>query len=139
MSRKLLELHRAQISQRRRKSLAIVPKLNALKPKTEGGSDYANIYQHSFAFGTSTRLTDFTSGYPRRLAISPDGANVLYEYQATGEWYDLYLDLDLWMMDRNGNGQTLFVQDARAPAWSLQMVPPPVIMDKKVFLPFVRR
>jgi len=110
-----------------------------LYSKTEGWSDYANIYQYTFATGTSTRLTDFTSGYPRRLAISPDGANVVYEYQATGDWSDLYLDLDLWMMDRNGNGHTLFIQDARAPAWSLQMVPPPVIMDKKVFLPFVRR
>lgn len=26
--------------------------------------------------------------------ISPDGAHVVYEYQATGDWLDQYLDLD---------------------------------------------
>lgn len=110
-----------------------------LYSKTEGWGDYGNVYQYIFATGSSTRLTDFTSGYPRRLTVSPDGANVIYEYQATGDWLDQYLDLDLWMMDRYGNSQTLFVQDARAPAWSNQALPPPVTMDKKVYLPLICR
>ena len=32
-------------------------------------------------FAPNTRLTDFTSGYPRRLNISPAGADVVFEYQ----------------------------------------------------------
>lgn len=110
-----------------------------LYSKTEGWNEYANIYKYSFATGTATSLTNFTSGYPRRLSISPDGAHVVYEYQANGEWTDLYYDLDLWMMDRYGNGQTMFVQNARAPAWSPVAVPGPIEYDHYVFLPLVRK
>jgi Tol biopolymer transport system component len=108
-----------------------------LYSKTEGWNEYANIFKYSFTSGTSTRLTDFTSGYPRRLSISPDGMQVVYEYQANGEWTDLYVDLDLWMMDSDGNGRTLFVQNARAPAWSPVAVPEPVVYDHYIFLPSV--
>ncbi len=105
--------------------------------KTEEFNGYANIFKYSFATGTSTRLTNYSSGYPRRLSISPDGAHVVYEYQAKGEWTDLVYDIDLWMMDSNGDGQTLFVQDARAPAWSPVAIPEPVVLDHQVFLPAV--
>jgi len=108
-----------------------------LYSQTEGFNEYANIFKYSFATGTSTRLTDFTSGYTHRMSISPDGAQVVFEYQASGEWTDLYIDIDLWMMDRYGNGQTLFVQDARAPAWSPAALPEPVVYDHFVFLPSV--
>lgn len=107
--------------------------------KTGGFNDYANIYEYSFASGTATPLTNYTSGYPRGLSISPDGAHVVYEYQANGTWTDLTYDLDLWMMDRDGNGQTLFVQNARTPAWSPVAVPEPTVYDHYLFLPFVHK
>ena len=110
-----------------------------LYSKTEGWGEYANIFKYSFASGTSTRLTNFTSGYPRRLSISPDGAQIVFEYQATGDWLDLYYDLDLWKMDSNGNGQTLFVSDARAPTWSQAAMEAPIVDENFVFLPFVRK
>jgi hypothetical protein len=110
-----------------------------LYSKTEGWNQYANIFRYSFSSGTSTRLTNYTSGYPRHLSISPDGNQVVYEYQAKGEWTDLYYDLDLWMMDRTGKGQTMFVQNARAPAWSPVALPEPVVYDSYVFLPSVCR
>jgi len=110
-----------------------------LYSKTEGWNEYANIFQYSFATGTSTRITHYTSGYPRRLSISPDGLRVVYEYQAAGEWTDLYYDLDLWMMDRNGSGQTLFVENARTPAWSPVDVSGPIVFDHSIFVPFTRK
>ncbi len=113
-----------------------------LYSKTEGFNAYANIFKYSFATGTSTRLTNFTSGYPRRMSISPDGAHIVYEYQATGDYTDLIYNLDLWMMDRYGNGQTLFVENARAPAWSqvaLPEPPSPIVYDNFVFVPFVTK
>ncbi len=108
-----------------------------LYSKTEGFGETADIYKYSFATQASTRLTNFTSGYPRRLSISPDGAHVVYEYQATGNWSDIELNLDLWMMNPNGSGQTLFVQNARAPSWSPVALPEPVVYNHQVFLPLV--
>ncbi len=105
---------------------------------TEGFGDTANIYHYSFTSGTSTRVTNFTSGYPRKLSLSPDGAYVVFEYQATGEWYDLYLDLDLYVMDQYGNA-SLLVENARAPAWSPVAVPGPVVLDHYVFIPAMRK
>ena len=108
-----------------------------LYSQTEGFNEYANIFKYTFANQTSTRLTDFTSGFTRNMSVSPDGAHIVFEYQATGDWIDLSYDLDLWMMDRYGNGQALFVQDARAPAWSPAALPEPVVYDHFVYLPSV--
>ncbi len=105
---------------------------------TEGFGETANIYHYSFASGTSNRVTNFTSGYPRRMSVSPDGAHAVFEYQATGNWYDIDLSTDLYVMDQYGNS-SLLVQNARAPAWSPVAIPGPVVLDQKVFVPAVRR
>ncbi len=105
---------------------------------TEGFGDNANIYHYSFDSGISTQLTNFTSGYPRRLSVSPDGAYVVFEYQATGNWYDFSFNTDLYVMDQYGN-TSLLVEDARAPAWSPVAVPEPVVYDHFVFIPSVRK
>ncbi len=105
---------------------------------TEGFGYNANIYHYSFASGTSTRVTNFTSGYPRRLSLSPDGAYVVFEYQATGNWYDYAFSTDLYVMDQYGNA-SLLVEDARAPAWSPTAIPGPVVYDNFVYLPSVRK
>ena len=60
-----------------------------LYSQTESFNEYANIFKYSFATGTITRLTNNTSGYPRRLSVSPDGAHIVYEYQSKGDWMDL--------------------------------------------------
>ncbi len=107
-----------------------------LYSKTEGFGHNANISEYSFATGTSTRITNFTSGFPRQMSVSPDGTQVVFEYQATGEWSDYAYSLDLYMMDRNGNA-SLFVEDARAPAWSPADIPMPVPQDHFTFIPAV--
>ncbi len=107
-----------------------------LYSRTEGFGESANIYEYDFASGTSTQITNFTSGYPRRLSVSPDGSHVVFEYQASGSWYDYSYNLDLYMMDRYGNA-SLFVEDARAPAWSPAALPGPVVLDQRVFVPAV--
>ncbi len=96
---------------------------------------YGNIFEFRFATQQSTRLTDFTSGFPRDLTISPDGKNVVFEYQATGDWTDLNPSIDLWMMNRDGSGAALFVANGQSPAWSPTVLP----VYRYLFLPVVTR
>jgi Tol biopolymer transport system component len=110
-----------------------------LYSKTEGYGQYANIYEYRFASNTSTNITGFSSGYPRRLSISPDGTRVVYEYQDSGEWTENNPSLDLWMMNRNGSGRSLFVANGRNPAWSPQDLPTPAVLDKIIYLPGIHR
>jgi Tol biopolymer transport system component len=110
-----------------------------LYSQTEGFNHYANIFKYTFATGSSTRLTDYTSGYPRNISVSPDGSQVLYEYQATGDLFDLYYDIDLYRMDINGTGSTLFLADAREPAWSSVSVAGPLVFDHFVYIPAVSK
>jgi hypothetical protein len=71
------------------------------------------------------------------LAWLPDGQKIVYEYQGSGYWYEENPAIDLWIMNRNGSGQALFVQGARAPAWSPADIPGPVVYDHAIFLPLV--
>ena len=96
---------------------------------------FGNIFEFRFATQQSTRLTDFTSGFPRGLTISPDGSKVVFEYQASGDWTDLNPSIDLWMMNRDGSQQTLFVQNGQSPAWSPSALP----VYRYVYLPLLRK
>jgi Tol biopolymer transport system component len=96
---------------------------------------FGNIFEFKFATQQSVRLTSFTSGFPRELTVSPDGQRVAFEYQATGDWSDLNPPIDLWMMNRDGSGATLFVENGHAPAWS----PGPLPSYYYVYLPVLTR
>lgn len=61
----------------------------------------------------------------------------MYEYQESGTWYEENPAIDLRIMNRNGSGQALFVEAARAPAWSPAALPEPVVYDHAIFLPLV--
>jgi hypothetical protein len=52
-------------------------------------------------------------------------------------WTDIYADLDLWMMNRDGSQQALFVPNGREPAWSLTDTPEPLVLDRPLFLPVI--
>jgi hypothetical protein len=96
---------------------------------------FGNIFEYKFATKTSTRLTSFTSGYPRELTISPDGKKVVFEYQATGDWSDSNISIDLWMMNRDGSGAAVFVKNGQSPAWSPSALP----VYRYTYLPFLRK
>lgn len=104
---------------------------------TEGFNRYSNMFLYTFADQKVTRLTEGDSGYTRKLSVSPDGTQIVFEYQAEGDYMDLYLDLDLWVMDNEGF--RLLAEDARAPAWSPSALPEPIVYDHFTFLPMVRK
>jgi hypothetical protein len=86
--------------------------------------DIANLWEYSFATGQSTQLTEVPNHtYTRDMSVSPDGSTILFEYQASGDWIDANPPIDLYMMNRDGSGASLFIEDARTPVWSLQDIP----------------
>jgi hypothetical protein len=101
--------------------------------------DKADLWEYSFATGQSRRVTNVPHGFARRMAISPDGQKIVYEYQPSGYWYQENPAIDLWMVNRDGSGRTLFVTGGRAPAWSRQDVPDPIVFDQKLSLPLILR
>lgn len=101
--------------------------------------DKADIFEYSFASGTSKRVTNVPGGFIRRMAISPDGKKIVYEYQQYGDWYQEYQEIDLWIMNRDGSEATLFVENGRTPAWSPAPLPEPVVYDHHIFLSLVRK
>jgi hypothetical protein len=83
---------------------------------TESFDSYANIYAYSFASGQVTRLTSFTDEFAVQLSVSPDGQQIVFERVT-----DLYFSSEpasLWIMNRDGSGLRLLVENGRAPAWS---------------------
>jgi len=99
--------------------------------------EIANIFEYDFATGESARLTDFAQGWTRSMTISPNGQQVVFERQTSGDWMDGDPATDLWIMDRDGSGQRLFVRNGRSPAWSPTTLPAP--LTPRAYLPFVRR
>jgi hypothetical protein len=90
---------------------------------TSNWIDKADVFEYSFATGQSRRVTNLSGGFIRRMSVSPDGQQIVYEYQTRGYWYDENPSTDLWVMNRDGSGQALLVEDGRAPAWSPQPIP----------------
>jgi hypothetical protein len=89
----------------------------------ENWYDNSDIFEYSFSTGQSQRVTNHAYGFIRRMTISPDGQKVVYEYQPYGYWYVENPYTDLWIMNRDGSGQVLLVEDGRAPAWSPTSIP----------------
>ena len=80
----------------------------------------ANLYLYSFDTGQVTPLTDFGSTeYAGRLSVSPDAQSIVFERATlwsflTGE----LVEPELWVMNRDGSGLRLLVENGRAPVWS---------------------
>ncbi len=96
---------------------------------------YSNIFEYNFATQQSSGLTGDTSGFIRDLTISPDGKNIVLEYQASGDWSDLNPAIDLWMLNLDGGGATLLVKNGQSPAWSPTALP----VTRSLYLPLVIR
>jgi hypothetical protein len=86
---------------------------------TENYDDNADIYEYNFASRKSTRLTGLNGEFARRISISPDGQQVVFE-RATALWYGGWEEpmVDLWIMNRDGSNLRLLVKNGYAPAWS---------------------
>lgn len=106
---------------------------------TEEYGEQANLYAYHFTTGASTRLTNFTGSFTRLVSVSPDGQRAIFERQVGGDWTDEDPDIDLWMMNIDGSGVQLFLEDARSPAWGRvgAVVQPPPSAAVQVFLPVV--
>lgn len=91
----------------------------------------ANVYRYDFASGQSTPLTSFTDTFARDVSISPDGQQIVFDRAATQDT----LSSDLWIMNSNGSGQKLLVQDGRVPSWSQKAPHTP----NRAYLPLLSR
>ncbi len=110
----------------------------AMSEDTDIG-EKADIYEYLFSSGQVTRLTDFTTEWAYQLSISPEGQHIVFErVKELLVWEDP--QVDLWIMNRDGSGQRLLVENGRAPAWSpgdIQLPPPPPSLDFRAYLPFM--
>lgn len=99
----------------------------------------ANIFIYTFANKASTRVTHYTDQFAGQLSVSPDGQQIVFE---RGSSIDIGYELensDLYIVNRNGSGVRLLVANGRAPAWRPGASAPPVTLNRRVYLPFMRK
>lgn len=108
----------------------------------------SNLFEYSFATGKATQLTRFDGEFAGQLTVSPDGRQIVFERSTSmPEFGDTLNDPDLWLMQRDGTGLRLLVQNGRSPAWgSPQQQPAPgpaptpdPNLPERAFLPLLRR
>ncbi len=85
---------------------------------------FGNIFEFNFNSHQSVQLTQFTSGFTHEISVSPDGKKVVFEYQATGDWKDDFISIDLYTMNRDGSNVSFLVKDGHSPAWSPSVLSP---------------
>lgn len=73
----------------------------------------SNLYEYNFATSGVRKITQLTNEYVRGFSISPDGQRVAFERTT-----DLRGQSDLWIVQRDGSGLRLLVQNANSPAWN---------------------
>lgn len=95
----------------------------------------ANIYEYSFSTRSSRQITTFESTFAGQLSVSPDGSQIVFERSAAP---DYSLATDLWLVNRDGSGLELLVEDGQAPAWGPQGEPPPPGTER-IYLPVTIR
>jgi hypothetical protein len=81
-----------------------------------------NIFEYDFATRQITQLTDFNDRSVNRMTVSPDGQYVVFE-RTTDPVFDPMSSL--WIMNRDGTGLRMLINDAGRPAWGRVSAPPP--------------
>lgn len=79
----------------------------------------ANLFVYDFASRQTARVTSFSGEFAGPLSVSPDGQQIVFERAA--EMVEFGYDLvnpDLWVVNRDGGGLRLLVENGRVPAWS---------------------
>jgi hypothetical protein len=82
-----------------------------------GGS---KLFEYSFAAGSTTLIAEFAdhAGAP---GVSPGGQQIVFERGSSSDLVTgIITDPDLWIINRDGSGLRLLVENARLPVWSLQ-------------------
>ena len=79
----------------------------------------ANLFIYDIDSGKATRVTSLVGDFAGQVSVSSDGQQFVFERAAElTEFNAGLLDPDLWLVNRDGSGSRLFVEDAYAPAWS---------------------
>ena len=73
----------------------------------------SNLYEYSFATSSVHKITQLANEYVRGFSISPDGQRVVFERTT-----DLGGQSSLWIVQRDGSGLRLLVDNANSPAWN---------------------
>lgn len=92
----------------------------------------ANLYEYNFASGQVTSMTNFNNTFAGQLTVSSDGQAIVFERSSAS---DGSAPTDLWVINRDGSGLRLLVENGRAPAWN----PGPSLpsLDSHVYLPVI--
>jgi hypothetical protein len=76
----------------------------------------SNLFAYDFASGQVTPLTDFADEYAGYPSLSPSGQQIVFARTT-----DLSgAQVDLWVMNRDGSGLRLLVEDGSVPTWSMR-------------------
>jgi Tol biopolymer transport system component len=82
-----------------------------------GGS---KLFVYSFAANSTTLVAEFADhvGAP---SVSPDGQQIVFERGNSSDLVTgIITDPDLWIINRDGSGLRLLVENGHLPVWSLQ-------------------
>jgi Tol biopolymer transport system component len=82
----------------------------------------SNLFVYNFASGQSTRLTDFADEYAGYPSVSPSGQQIAFARTTNLSG----AQTDLWVVNRDGSGLRLLVENGSAPTWSLRAPVMPV-------------
>jgi WD40-like Beta Propeller Repeat len=98
----------------------------------------ANLFLYTFGSGQATRITNFDGSYAGDLSVSPDGQQIAFERSASLGGLESGAT-DLWLVDRDGSGLQLLVENAGVPAWGPESLLPPPPGENMIFLPLLIR
>jgi dipeptidyl aminopeptidase/acylaminoacyl peptidase len=77
----------------------------------------SDVFEYSFATGAVTQVTRLGDDTARGLSISPDGQHVAFERVTEDPINPLNNTSAIWVVQRDGSGLRLLVNDAASPAW----------------------
>jgi TolB protein len=98
---------------------------------TGDGWQNANVYEYTFARGSSLPLTEFDTEFARGVSVAPDGQTIVLDRAPTHSGFDG----DLWLINRDGSNPRLLAEDAIVPAWGTGAP----VQDEWLYLPMMTR